>query len=160
MRYSLREMVKVNRNAPCPCGSGKKYKRCCLPQDRQAAAAPEGLVDPQASKISPPLLSFVDSEDDIDELSNSVVDLINEGRLDEAEEACRQLKREFPDAIDWIERTGALHEARGEHDAAIVYYRRCLDYIDEHPDYFEEASKDWYRRTITRLESGAESTAG
>lgn len=22
-------MNKINRNAPCPCGSGKKYKRCC-----------------------------------------------------------------------------------------------------------------------------------
>jgi len=21
---------KIGRNAPCPCGSGKKYKRCCL----------------------------------------------------------------------------------------------------------------------------------
>ncbi|MGE3165944.1 MAG: YchJ family protein [Planctomycetota bacterium] len=21
---------KVNRNGPCPCGSGKKYKKCCL----------------------------------------------------------------------------------------------------------------------------------
>jgi uncharacterized protein YecA (UPF0149 family) len=21
--------TKVGRNAPCPCGSGKKYKRCC-----------------------------------------------------------------------------------------------------------------------------------
>ena len=20
---------KVNRNSPCPCGSGKKYKKCC-----------------------------------------------------------------------------------------------------------------------------------
>jgi len=20
----------TNRNAPCPCGSGKKYKRCCI----------------------------------------------------------------------------------------------------------------------------------
>jgi len=20
---------KINRNVPCPCGSGKKYKRCC-----------------------------------------------------------------------------------------------------------------------------------
>ncbi|MYH39749.1 MAG: SEC-C domain-containing protein, partial [Candidatus Dadabacteria bacterium] len=20
---------KVGRNSPCPCGSGKKYKRCC-----------------------------------------------------------------------------------------------------------------------------------
>lgn len=21
--------IKVGRNAPCPCGSGKKYKKCC-----------------------------------------------------------------------------------------------------------------------------------
>ncbi|MYA21918.1 MAG: preprotein translocase subunit SecA [Gemmatimonadetes bacterium] len=25
----VREQPKVGRNAPCPCGSGKKYKRCC-----------------------------------------------------------------------------------------------------------------------------------
>ncbi|MDB4950890.1 MAG: motif [Gemmatimonadetes bacterium] len=23
-------MVKVNRNDPCPCGSGRKYKACCM----------------------------------------------------------------------------------------------------------------------------------
>ncbi len=23
-------MVAVGRNAPCPCGSGNKYKRCCV----------------------------------------------------------------------------------------------------------------------------------
>ncbi|MFL5289843.1 MAG: SEC-C metal-binding domain-containing protein [Rhodopila sp.] len=23
--------AKVGRNDPCPCGSGKKYKKCCLP---------------------------------------------------------------------------------------------------------------------------------
>ncbi len=22
-------MAKVGRNSPCPCGNGKKYKRCC-----------------------------------------------------------------------------------------------------------------------------------
>ncbi len=21
---------KIGRNAPCPCGSGKKYKKCCF----------------------------------------------------------------------------------------------------------------------------------
>jgi uncharacterized protein YecA (UPF0149 family) len=25
-----RESPKVGRNDPCPCGSGKKYKKCCL----------------------------------------------------------------------------------------------------------------------------------
>ena len=23
-------MVRIGRNDPCPCGSGKKYKHCCL----------------------------------------------------------------------------------------------------------------------------------
>ena len=26
---------KVNRNEPCPCGSGKKYKKCCLLEARK-----------------------------------------------------------------------------------------------------------------------------
>ena len=28
--YRLPPSKKVGRNAPCPCGSGKKYKKCCL----------------------------------------------------------------------------------------------------------------------------------
>lgn len=26
----IRIETKVNRNDPCPCGSGKKYKKCCM----------------------------------------------------------------------------------------------------------------------------------
>ena len=26
-------IVKVSRNEPCPCGSGKKYKKCCGSKD-------------------------------------------------------------------------------------------------------------------------------
>lgn len=29
--------VKVGRNDPCPCASGKKYKKCCLAKDEAAA---------------------------------------------------------------------------------------------------------------------------
>ena len=25
----VREAPKIGRNDPCPCGSGKKYKKCC-----------------------------------------------------------------------------------------------------------------------------------
>ena len=27
---------KIGRNDPCPCGSGKKYKQCCLKKDQEA----------------------------------------------------------------------------------------------------------------------------
>ncbi|MBF0117871.1 MAG: YchJ family protein [Desulfobacterales bacterium] len=30
----IRETPKINRNAPCPCGSGKKYKKCCLDNEK------------------------------------------------------------------------------------------------------------------------------
>ena len=26
-------MVDIGRNDPCPCGSGKKYKKCCAAKD-------------------------------------------------------------------------------------------------------------------------------
>jgi hypothetical protein len=29
--------MKIGRNAPCPCGSGKKYKKCCLRKEAEAA---------------------------------------------------------------------------------------------------------------------------
>jgi hypothetical protein len=28
----IREQAKIGRNDPCPCGSGKKYKKCCMKQ--------------------------------------------------------------------------------------------------------------------------------
>lgn len=31
----IMKMEKVGRNAPCPCGSGKKYKQCHAGQDAQ-----------------------------------------------------------------------------------------------------------------------------
>jgi tetratricopeptide (TPR) repeat protein len=28
-------LSKVGRNDPCPCGSGKKYKKCCMAKDEE-----------------------------------------------------------------------------------------------------------------------------
>ena len=35
-----RPVPKVGRNDPCPCGSGKKYKKCCAEKDAERAADP------------------------------------------------------------------------------------------------------------------------
>lgn len=37
-------MARIGRNELCPCGSGIKYKRCCLRQQAQAAATPMGQL--------------------------------------------------------------------------------------------------------------------
>lgn len=35
-------MSKIGRNDPCPCGSGKKFKKCCIdkPEYRTAVVTP------------------------------------------------------------------------------------------------------------------------
>jgi hypothetical protein len=44
--------MKIGRNDPCPCGSGKKYKRCCLERDRAAGAGAgeRRLLDGEAER--------------------------------------------------------------------------------------------------------------
>jgi len=36
-----RETPKIGRNDPCPCGSGKKYKKCCATLEANAETATE-----------------------------------------------------------------------------------------------------------------------
>jgi len=48
---------KVGRNDPCPCGSGKKYKKCCLPKDRG-----QGKVDEDERNLRDAILEFAASE--------------------------------------------------------------------------------------------------
>jgi SEC-C motif len=84
-------MEKTGRNDPCPCGSGKKYKKCCLPkheaQDRerafeQQAAREERAAAHRASLREARARMLAGVEDDLDELtaaSNAAVDLIHAG---------------------------------------------------------------------------------
>jgi len=37
-------MIKVGSNAPCPCGSGKKYKRCCESLDFNFVVSEKGDI--------------------------------------------------------------------------------------------------------------------
>ncbi len=53
-----RPIPKLGRNDPCHCGSGKKYKRCCLEKDREVladASSHAGLTRSQIQK-TPALL--------------------------------------------------------------------------------------------------------
>ena len=34
-------MTKIGRNEPCPCGSGVKYKKCCLHNKKEAPSPPQ-----------------------------------------------------------------------------------------------------------------------
>jgi len=46
MRRTPKRRIKIGRNDPCPCGSGKKYKNCCL---REGLSAEEAAAKAQGS---------------------------------------------------------------------------------------------------------------
>lgn len=48
-------MKGIGRNDPCPCGSGKKYKKCCMELDKESAR--ENLTK-EISEAEDPILSF------------------------------------------------------------------------------------------------------
>jgi tetratricopeptide (TPR) repeat protein len=126
-------MGKIGRNAPCPCGSGKKYKKCCLALEERTPSTP-----PPEPKPSWKLPAGIVFDDDIDELSNSAVDLIKEGKLDEAERACKQLLDEYPEQVDGLERTAMLEEARHKYTLAAEYYRKAAAFLEDEFGYDSE----------------------
>ena len=42
--------MKIGRNAPCPCGSGKKYKKCCLNKTKEQRIAEAAIKSMQNIK--------------------------------------------------------------------------------------------------------------
>jgi tetratricopeptide (TPR) repeat protein len=131
-------MAKIGRNDPCPCGSGKKYKKCCLPLHEESRANQEAI-------------SLTPGFTDLDDLSNSVMDLIEKGRLDEAEAACHQLLTRYPDQIDGMERLAAVYEAKGEKKLAAGYYRKAAQFAQGKPG-FDQKLIDWYSSKAKELE--------
>lgn len=134
-------MAKVARNAPCPCGSGKKYKKCCLPLHSSSS--------PQQNTSIAYLIADLDN---LENLSNSVLDLIEEGRLDEAEDACQELLSRYPDQIDGIDRLAQVYEARGDKKKAAQYYRKAAAFAQSMPGFDQEAI-GWHLSQSKRMES-------
>ena len=40
---------KVGRNDPCPCGSGKKYKKCCMAKEQKKRSFTAKVLNPTAA---------------------------------------------------------------------------------------------------------------
>jgi tetratricopeptide (TPR) repeat protein len=131
-------MEKVARNAPCPCGSGKKYKKCCLAHDQahrweaRSQASPLPGLHPSQGRGYPDII-----ETDLDALSNRALDLIKEGNFEPAEEACRELLDQYPDQVDGLMRLGQLYKARGEGPKAVDHLRQAAEFMRARPDWYD-----------------------
>lgn len=122
-------MAKTGRNDACRCGSGLKYKRCCLPREEAAAARAAALAR-EAAPSGPAASGEILWEDDgLDEASNRPIDLIDAGRLDEAEQAAHDLLQRYPHVHDGLERRAMVYAARGNRARAAEYYRKAADFV-------------------------------
>ena len=156
-------MAKIGRNDLCPCNSGKKYKKCCMATDEAAARAARSAPPAAVPARRPSLASYLQEHDERDELteaSNAVVDMVQAGNLDAAEQAAQDLLARFPDVHDGYDRLGMVCEARGEHRQAADCYRKAINVIRNHPDNYDPGFEAVFQRLIDRLETQADAAAG
>jgi tetratricopeptide (TPR) repeat protein len=153
-------MPKTGRNDPCPCGSGKKYKHCCLEKDRAAefALAVRQRVALQAQEANRAALlkdyqaELLETETTLrearalDAASNAVVDLVHAGRLDE-------LLVHYPEVHDGYDRLGMVHEARGQFREAANCYRKVIEFTRAHPEDYDAGFVDSFLKLIVKLEA-------
>jgi tetratricopeptide (TPR) repeat protein len=148
-------MAKIGRNDPCPCGSGKKYKKWVWPVTRPLPVPRVPLSRPRcrrAGRLWPAIFELT-------EASNAVVDLVQAGNLDAAEQGARDLLARFPDVHDGYDRLGMVCEARGDHRQAADCYRKAIDVIRSQPDACDPAFEAVYQKLIDRLEPKADTAA-
>lgn len=109
-------MNKIGRNIPCPCGSGKKYKKCCMDSDRSSNViyAPFG-----GTKTEPPLLN--NTKD-----TKEVIGDIKSNSSDEEESFITTMDKilEVIEEKDWQRAEEMLLAKLSEHDN--VYLRNNL----------------------------------
>ena len=154
-------MAKPGRNDRCPCGSGKKYKACCLAKDEAAAiaAAPKAQTKAMRRAARDAMRAAYEAEaadyedaDDLTELSNSVGDLIRAGKIDEAEKVAHELLERFPEVHDGYDRLAMVYEARGENRRAAECYRKAYDVVRRHPELYDPGFEDVFLKDADRLD--------
>lgn len=145
-------MAKIGRNDPCHCGSGLKYKRCCLPPEEAAAARAVALAREVAPSGPDASVEIVWEDDGLDEASNRPIDLIDAGRLDEAEQAAHDLLQRYPQVHDGLERLAMVYAARGDRVRAAEYYRKAADFVLAHGDPYDLAMHTYLRKRAAALD--------
>jgi len=100
-------MQKVGRNDPCPCGSGKKFKQCCM---RQEAAQGAGQGTAQENAPASAIRAEVERD------SRQALEHLAAGRLAEAEALYRRVLERQPEHADALHYLGVI--VRGHGDSA------------------------------------------
>ena len=107
----------TGRNDPCPCGSGKKFKKCC--EAKQANAATNTCNVPAASK------RLLDA-----------VALHQAGHLDAAETVYREILARVPADSNALHYLGLIAFQRHRHAEAVALIKQAIQISPRTPGFF------------------------
>lgn len=142
-------MAKIGRNDPCPCGSGKKNKRCCL---LTSAVSIAETATPPAVGSPRPFHEFCDCcIERLDDRADEVLDVLLAGRVDEAEALCHAFIRDFPGQAEGLDLLSMIFEERGHRERALDLLRQASDIAHANDDYDDE-TRSIMRQRINELE--------
>src|SRR4030067_2401193 len=94
MSFPDKQMRSISNNAPCPCGSGKKYKKCCMINSASVKNSAKQSVKKHTSNFNA-TNAVLPSE-----ILMKAVALHQAGNLDEAELAYKALLGNGPGDCD------------------------------------------------------------
>lgn len=77
---------------------------------------------------------------------------VHEGKLDEAEQAARDLLVRYPDVHDGFERLAMVYETRGDREQAAEYYQKALTFMRDNADNYDPEAIDWMRAKTEAME--------
>ncbi|MBI3890222.1 MAG: SEC-C domain-containing protein [Candidatus Wallbacteria bacterium] len=132
----------IGRNSPCPCGSGRKYKKCCLAKDEAASQSrnaelqlsrtpvedgPEGRPRPQFSpdRVPPSARDETPSDDESGE-HTSADDWVSASDLDGLTDEQAALVK------SWWQEFAPIYEERD----ADAMTSRIDEFLEQHPELF------------------------
>jgi hypothetical protein len=157
-------MSKVGRNEPCSCGSGKKFKRCCLERieeeerlarlrvEQERLVAERERLEMERELAEAELAEAAEFVE-VDRRSEGVLGLIEGGQLEAAEAAAREFVADFPEEAVAIERLAQVLEAKGEQQASADEYRRGVAKMDALGDgHFCDCCRARMVKAIRRLD--------
>lgn len=152
---SLTTMAKIGRNDPCPCGSGKKQKRCCLEAPISVTSKPGASMVMTAAHSSQPFNEGCDCcMNRLNERADRVVDELLAGRLDSAETLCHRFIDDFPGQAEGLDLLSMVFEERGNRERALDLARQASDIAHAKGDYDGETRR-LMRERIRALELSA-----
>jgi tetratricopeptide (TPR) repeat protein len=137
--------VKLGRNDPCPCGSGKKYKKCCGQDESKGTAAGVQIASVPSPTVTPVELSQLvallsaGKHRELETQSRALTErdaksgvawkalglsLIMQGK--DALQALQTARKLLPDDAEICNCLGNALQGLGQLDEAVTNYRRAL----------------------------------